>query len=161
MFDSKPVRVVLPAGSLHVVTLSGKATETGSLVVRGCLVQAPGGTKREFTLPVTTGEEEERISRKRAALECEVGRSKYSGLDCFPWEKASKRSSTQLTVSTTKTPLRFLEYAVVPEQPLLRIRRTSVTHGAVMMYNGEMRVEFISFNLYLLTFVASQGPPFG
>ncbi|KAJ7343441.1 TRAPP II complex [Mycena albidolilacea] len=138
VFDSKPVRVVLPAGSLHVVTLSGKATETGSLVVRGCLVQAPGGTKREFTLPVTTGEEEERISRKRAALECEVGRSKYSGLDCFPWEKASKRSSTQLTVSTTKPPLRFLEYAVVPEQPLLRIRRTSVTHGAVMMYNGEM-----------------------
>ncbi|KAF8212193.1 TRAPP II complex [Mycena galopus ATCC 62051] len=137
-FDSKPVRVVLPANSFHMVSLSGKATETGPLVVRGCFVQAPGGTKREFTLPVTTEEEEERISRKRAALECEVGRSKYSGLDCFPWEKASKRSSTQLTVSTTKAPLRFLEYAVVPEQPLLRIRRTSVTHGAVMMYNGEM-----------------------
>ncbi|KAF7338264.1 hypothetical protein MVEN_02051700 [Mycena venus] len=138
VFDSKPVRVVLPAGSFHVVTLSGRATETGPLVVRGCFVQAPGGTRREFTLPVTTGEEEERISRKRAALECEVGRSKYSGLDCFPWEKASKRSSAQLAVSTTKAPLRFLEYTVVPEQPLLRIRRTSVTHGAVMMYNGEM-----------------------
>lgn len=138
MFDSKPVRVVLPATSFHVVKLSGKATETGPLVVRGCFVQAPGGIKREFTLPLSTGEEEERVSRKRAALECEVGRSKYSGLDCFPWEKASKRASTQLTVSTTKAPLRFLEYTVVPEQPLLRIRRTSVTHGAVMMYNGEM-----------------------
>ncbi|KAJ6502507.1 TRAPP II complex [Mycena sanguinolenta] len=138
VFDSKPVRVVIPATSFHVVTLSGKATETGPLVVRGCFVQAPGGIKREFTLPVTTAEEEERISRKRAALECEVGRSKYSGLDCFPWERASKRSSTQLGVSTTKAPLRFLEYSVVPEQPLLRIRRTSVTHGAVMMYNGEM-----------------------
>ncbi|KAJ6547608.1 TRAPP II complex [Mycena capillaripes] len=138
VFDSKPVRVVLPATAFHVVTLSGKASETGLLVVRGCFVQAPGGTKREFTLPISTGEEEERISRKRAALECEVGRSKYSGLECFPWEKASKRTSTQLTVSTTKTPLRFLELTVVPEQPLLRIRRTSVTHGAVMMYNGEM-----------------------
>ncbi|KAJ7235474.1 TRAPP II complex [Mycena haematopus] len=138
VFDSKPVRVVIPATSFHVVTLSGRATETGPLIVRGCFVQAPGGTKREFTLPVTTGEEEERISRKRAALECEVGRSKYSGLDCFPWEKARKRSSTQLAVFTTKAPLRFLEYSVVPEQPLLRIRRTSVTHGAVMMYNGEM-----------------------
>ncbi|KAJ7449836.1 TRAPP II complex [Mycena latifolia] len=138
VFDSKPVRVVLPATAFHVVTLSGKASETGPLVVRGCFVQAPGGTKREFTLPLSTGEEEERISRKRAALECEVGRSKYSGLDCFPWEKAGKRASTQLTAPTTKTPLRFLEYDVVPEQPLLRIRRTSVTHGAVMMYNGEM-----------------------
>ncbi|KAJ7940592.1 TRAPP II complex [Mycena leptocephala] len=138
VFDSKPVRVLLPANSLHVVTLSGKATETGSLVVRGCFVQAPGGTKREFTLPISTAEEEERIYRKRAALQCEVGRSKYSGLDCFPWEKASKRASTQLAISTTKAPLRFSEFTVVPEQPLLRIRRTSVTHGAVMMYNGEM-----------------------
>ncbi|KAJ7219315.1 TRAPP II complex [Mycena pura] len=137
-FDSKPVRVVLPATSFHVVTLSGKATETGPLIVRGCYVQAPGGQRREFTLPVSTGEEQERIARKRAALECEVGRSKYSGLECFPWAKASKRSSTQLTVATTKAPLRFLEFSVVPEQPLLRIRRTSVTHGAVMMYDGEM-----------------------
>ncbi|KAJ7774579.1 TRAPP II complex [Mycena maculata] len=137
-FDSKPVRVVLPSTSFHVVKLSGKATETGPLIVRGCFVQAPGGIKREFTLPLSTEEEEERVSRKRAALECEVGRSKYSGLDCFPWEKASKRTSTQLAVSTTKAPLRLLEYTVVPEQPLLRIRRTSVTHGAVMMYDGEM-----------------------
>ncbi|KAF7363484.1 hypothetical protein MSAN_01004300 [Mycena sanguinolenta] len=150
VFDSKPVRVVIPATSFHVVTLSGKATETGPLVVRGCFVQAPGGIKREFTLPVATAEEEERISRKRAALECEVGRSKYSGLDCFPWEKASKRSSTQLAVSTTKAPLRFLEYNVVPEQPLLRIRRTSVTHGAVMMYNGEMQVHLLSLGLFSL-----------
>ncbi|KAF7294900.1 hypothetical protein MIND_01027900 [Mycena indigotica] len=137
-FDSKPIRVLLPATSFHAVTLTGKATETGSLVVRGCRVQAPGGQKREFTLSLSTGEEEERISRKRAALECEVGRSKYSGLDCFPWEKANKRSSRQLTSSGAKTAVKFLEYTVVPEQPLLRIRRTSVTHGAVMMYNGEM-----------------------
>ncbi|KAJ7709879.1 TRAPP II complex [Mycena rosella] len=138
VFDAKPVRALLPATSFHVVTLSGKATETGPLIIRGCFVQAPGGTKREFTLPLSAGEEEERISRKRATLECEVGRSKYSGLDCFPWEKASKRASTQMTAPTTKAALRFLEYSVVPEQPLLRIRRTSVTHGAVMMYNGEM-----------------------
>ncbi|KAF7323014.1 hypothetical protein HMN09_00081100 [Mycena chlorophos] len=137
-FESKPVRVVLPATSFHVVTLSGKAKATGPLVIRGCMIQAPGGQKREFTLSLSTAEEEERIARKRAALECEVGRSKYSGLECFPWEKASKRASKQLGSVASKTPLKFLEFSVVPEQPLLRIRRTSVTHGAVMMYNGEM-----------------------
>ncbi|KAJ7632643.1 transport protein Trs120 or TRAPPC9 TRAPP II complex subunit-domain-containing protein [Roridomyces roridus] len=126
VFDSKPVRVVLPATSLHMVKLSGKATETGPLVEE---------SSESSRYPLATDEEEERIARKRAALECEAGRSKYSGLDCFPWEKASKRTSTQIT---TKPSLRFLEYTVVPEQPLLRIRRTSVTHGAVMMYNGEM-----------------------
>ncbi|KAK7020579.1 transport protein Trs120 or TRAPPC9 TRAPP II complex subunit-domain-containing protein [Favolaschia claudopus] len=135
-FDSKPVRAVLPATALHIVTLSGKASETGSLVIRGCFVQAPGGTRREFLLPVTTGEEDERISRKRAALECECG----------------KRTSAQLTVSTTKAPLRFLEYTVVPEQPLLRIRRTSVTHGAVMMYNGEIMCPPLPIDFLRLAF---------
>jgi hypothetical protein len=33
--------------------------------------------------------------------------------------------------------LQFVELKVVPEQPLLRIRRTSLTHGAVMLYEGE------------------------
>ncbi|CAK5277407.1 unnamed protein product [Mycena citricolor] len=135
-FECKPVRVVLPASSYHVVTLSGRASETGSLVIRGCFVQAPGGKPREYTLPVPSGEDSEQVSRKRAALECEVGRFKYPGLDCFPWEKAAKRSSTAKT--SKQSPPKFLELSVVPEQPLLRIRRTSVTHGAVMMYNGEM-----------------------
>jgi hypothetical protein len=40
-----------------------------------------------------------------------------------------------------------LECKVVPEQPLLRIRRTSLTHGAVMLYNGEMLVRFHSRTL--------------
>ena len=32
---------------------------------------------------------------------------------------------------------KFLECTVVPEQPLLRIRWSSLIHGAVMLYNGE------------------------
>ena len=36
-----------------------------------------------------------------------------------------------------KAPPRYLEVQVVPEQPTLRIRRTSLTNGAVMLYDGE------------------------
>ena len=73
-FTSKASPVVVPANSYHPVTISGKALEPGTLVIRGCIVQAPGGAAREFVLPLSTEEEEERRSRRRSALECEVGR---------------------------------------------------------------------------------------
>ena len=134
--------MVVPANSYHPVTVNGQATEAGMLVIRGCIVQAPGGVSREFVLPLSTEEEEERKSRRRAEIECETGRSKHSGLASRPWEKLSKRASTQVAAaaSSAKKTSRFLECIVVPGQPLLRIRRTSLTHGAVMLYNGEMFV---------------------
>ncbi|KAH9946027.1 TRAPP II complex [Epithele typhae] len=140
-FVSKGFPVVVPANSFHPVTINGKATEAGTLVVRGCIVQAQGGISREFVLPLSTEEEEERKSRRRSAIECETGRSKHSGLASRPWEKSSKRGSTQVTATNAapaKRVIKYLECVVVPEQPLLRIRRTSLTHGAVMLYNGEM-----------------------
>ncbi|KAG6900876.1 hypothetical protein C0993_009994 [Termitomyces sp. T159_Od127] len=135
-FESRPLRVVIPANSFHEVSLSGKALETGTLTIRGCRVQAPGGASREFMMPLLTSEEEQRLSRKRGALACEVDRSKYSGIESFPWEKSRKRPSRPSS-TTTKTSFRFMECTVVPEQPFLRIRRTSLTHGALMLYNGE------------------------
>ena len=69
---------------------------------------------------------------------CESGRTKYSGLDSRPWDKGGKRFTSFLLPSKLKT--RFLECLVVPEQPLLRLRWTSLTHAAVMLYNGEKYV---------------------
>lgn len=117
--------------------MSGKVTSTGILVIRGCIVEASGGI-REFLLPLPTPEEEERQTRRRGALACELGRSKYSGLDALPWERTEKRQSGQfINKVLSKHSAQFLECKVVPEQPLLRIRRTSVTHGALMLYDGE------------------------
>jgi hypothetical protein len=127
--------VVLPANSFHAVSIIGRPLGTGNLVIRGCIVQAPGGISREFVLPLFTDEEEDRLSRRRSAIECETNRSKYAGLDSRPWERANKRTSTS-TIS--KKSFHLMECKVVPEQPLLRIRRTSLTHGALMLYNGEV-----------------------
>lgn len=128
--------MIVPANSYHPVTIVGKALEAGTLTIRGCKFQAPGGAVREFVLPLSTQEEEEKRSRRRSALECEAGRSKRAGLESRPWKKNASRISTAKTSSTPKS-VRFLQCKVVPEQPLLRIRRTSLTHGAVMLYNGE------------------------
>lgn len=137
-FECQPARVLLPSNSYHQVVLVGKAAQTGILVVRGCIVQTPGATPREFLLPISSDEEEERIARRRGTLACETDRSKYSGMEGLPWERHTKRASAQVKSAANAKPPRFLECKVVPEQPLLRIRRTSLTHGALMLYDGEL-----------------------
>lgn len=97
------------------------------------MVQAPGGAVREFILPAATRDEESLQERRRSSIICETGRTKRSGLDARPWEQQEKRMS----IPPQKASPQFVQCKVVPEQPLLRIRRTSLTHGAVMLYNGE------------------------
>lgn len=54
---------------------------------------------------------------------------------------SSAATSTTSLVDGARTKrekvFKFLDCKVVPEQPLLRVRRTSLTHGAVMLYDGE------------------------
>ena len=148
--ETKTIPVIIPSNSFHPVTVTATPRESGVLTIRGCVVQAPGGVSQEFVLPLSTDEEEQKQLRRRSARECEVGRSKYAGLESRPWSRDVKRASG--TVQTTQKPAKYLQCKVVPEQPLLRIRRTSLTHGAVMLYNGEtyvamLYVEFKSANL--------------
>lgn len=120
--------------------ITGKVLEPGPITIRGCEVQAPGGKSHTFLLPVGTDEDDERQLRRRSALQNEVVRHKYGGLESRPWEQRAKRASGVPGVAGPSGVPRYLECLVVPEQPLLRIRRTSLTHGAVMLYNGERYV---------------------
>jgi trafficking protein particle complex subunit 9 len=141
-FEHKPATILVPPNSFYPVVITGRAMEPGVLTIKGCIVQAPDGAPREFILPLSTGEEDERESRRRSAFRSESERFKYGGLESLPWEKSRKRSSTVGVPERTsaRTPRRFLECKVVPEQPLLRVRRTSLTHGALMLYDGETYV---------------------
>lgn len=145
------MRISIPANSLHQIVLSGRATATGILTVRGCFVKAIGSSTREYVLPLYTMEEEERVLRKRRAIAAESGRVKYTGLDRYFRSKDTKHPSGRLSSGTadTATPFKFMECKVVPEQPLLRVRRSSVTHGALMLYEGE-RLAFTSTHHTLL-----------
>lgn len=114
-------------------------------------MQTPWGAAKEFLLPVPTDAEESLFARRQSAMKCESGRTKYWGLESRPWEKGGKRLSTLVT-PLKKLP-QFLECTVVPEQPLLRIRWTSLTHGAVMLYNGE---ECVHSFLYIFLLIDSR-----
>jgi trafficking protein particle complex subunit 9 len=144
-FQSQPVSVTIPPNSFCPVRLSGMAEEPGVLTIRGCFVQTLGCETREFLLPLSTDEEELKIEKRRSMKEAELDRFKFTGLDARPAEKEKKRLSLTAAAAAAgalkePVPTRFVECKVVPEQPLLRIRRTSLTHGAVMMYDGESYV---------------------
>lgn len=94
-------------------------------------MQLPGTVKREVVLPLLKDDEKERQQRRLSSITSSKERLKSKGL--HGW---LRRDSTH--PSPLLSQIRFVELKVVPEQPFLRIRRTSLTHGAVMLYEGEM-----------------------
>lgn len=76
-------------------------------------------------------------------------RIKNSGLEAF-----SKHGVEE----SVEAGLKFLECTVVPELPLLWMRSTSLTHGAVMLYDGETYVfsPFPHFSVLMHPFMAGQ-----
>jgi hypothetical protein len=139
-FQHKPTPCLVPPNSFHPVVIIGKVLESGTLTISGCEVQAPGGLSRTFLLPIATEEEDDKQTRRRSTNQNESMRHKYGGLASRPWEIKAKRlsdSGAGASSAPASSSSRYLECVVVPEQPLLRIRRTTLTHGAVMLYNGE------------------------
>lgn len=135
--------MVIPASSFHVVRIAGTPLEPGTLTIRGCIAKLSGGASREFILPLSTEEEEGRIAKRQSVWESEDVKVKRTGLDARSGEREKEKkrlSAIGGAVVAKKDVLKFLECKVVPEQPMLRVRRSSLMHGAVMLYAGEVYV---------------------
>lgn len=128
-FASEPLSTVVPPGSFHTVRIRGTPLEAGLLIVRGCYIRLAGCTSREFLLPVWDNEEEAK-RQKATMLDTSRERTKASGLGAFGRETPGESGGEE--------GLKFLECTVVPEMPLLWMRSTSLTHGALMLYDGEV-----------------------
>lgn len=137
-FIGKPQAVVIQGNSLESVTLSGQATEAGVLIIRGCNILLPGTERHETVLPTLTEDEEEKRFLKSIAVLNEGERSKTPSLG-DRLDRKRKHISLASSQGGEKAvgPPKYLEVKIVPEQPCLRIRRTSLTNGAVMLYDGE------------------------
>ena len=98
----------------------------------------PGTEKHETLLPILNEEQEESRFLKSIAVFNEEERSKTPSLNDRLDRKRKHLSSTSGKGGEKHVePPKYLEVKVVPEQPCLRIRRTSLTNGAVMLYEGE------------------------
>lgn len=83
---------------------------------------------REFLLPIFN-EEEEKKRQKASILDTTGERPKLTGLSAIVLSKEEPVEEKKL---------KFLTCNVAPEVPLLRMRSTSLTHGALMLYDGEV-----------------------
>lgn len=131
-FVCEPLSTTVPPGSFHTVRLAGAPLEAGLLTIRGCNIRLSGCAAREFILPVWNDEDEAK-RQKAAMLDHGKDRMKSSGLAAFV------RTEAELLSEQTEG-LKFVECTVVPEMPMLLMRSTSLTHGALMLYDGEVYV---------------------
>jgi hypothetical protein len=131
-FESQPLAVFVRAGALQTVKITVSPPEPGLVLIRGCIARVPGSIRKEFLLPFLTPEEEDRRAKRHTMAILELGRHKHSGLLA-----RSPRGSRDQTIPNPAPSLRFLECKVVPAQPLVKIRRTSLTRNALALYSGE------------------------
>ncbi|KAG9121686.1 hypothetical protein FRC07_002267, partial [Ceratobasidium sp. 392] len=129
--QTNSVSLLVPANSFHVKHIACTPLEAGQLTIRGCIVQLPNSTPKEFTLPLASDALEASQEKRRSKRLDELVRVKASGLD------ARRRSTLLTSIPTLDRKEEFVECRVVPQLPLLRVRRTSLTHGALMLYAGE------------------------
>jgi trafficking protein particle complex subunit 9 len=105
--------VVLPASSIHVVRLKGIPLEPGDLTIRGCFLRLLGSPVTEVPLAHQQG---------------------IKHLKSISVLRGAKLSEEESNVNTGTS---MLHCEIAPSQPLLRIKRSSLAHGAVMLYDGE------------------------
>lgn len=85
--------------------------------------------EREFVLPSSEAQTKNAAARVSAVAESE--RIKEVGLQAL--RKSVEEAERDAKDSTPA----FMECRVVPSQPFLRVTSTSLTHGALMLYDGE------------------------
>ncbi|KAG9008552.1 hypothetical protein FRB93_006471 [Tulasnella sp. JGI-2019a] len=139
-FVSPSIATLIPSESFRVVHVSGIASKVGTLTIRGVKAQLSGGIVQEFLLPINSTEEDTRAERRKSALNMEVGRVKYTGLDARNLDRTSQKrmsAGPERQKAPTKVASTFLTCKVIEAQPLLRVRRSSLTHSALTLYEGE------------------------
>lgn len=136
-FVSNPVQLEIPPNSSEIVTLTGRAATAGTLLVRGCSISLPGIEAHEILLPVLSEEEIEKRLLKIVADMNEAARTKYSILSDRLDKKRESIGLSSGRNSRNMVAPKHLTLKIIPEQPNMSIRRTSLTNGAVMLYEGE------------------------
>lgn len=126
-FIANAASTVVPASSMMAVRLTGIATESGILTIRGCMAKIAGCSEGEFTVPLPPTESQ--VRKVAAEIESRA-RSRRAGVDALT--EAEREDQEDLTPEPT-----FAAITVIPDQPLLKVKDTNLTHGALMLYEGE------------------------
>ncbi|KAI9025957.1 TRAPP II complex [Phycomyces nitens] len=132
-FNPTPASVIIPANGTLTIRLAGIPEESGVLTIRGCLVKIVGFAEQEFLVDLgqKPKPKDSRDRKKDDQTKEEFVKLKQSGLSAL--QSGRRRES-----SNELKPVEFYELTVIDDQPLLKIKSTSLLHSAVMLYEGEM-----------------------
>ena len=128
-FTTSPLSVVISASAIQTVRVSGIASQSGSLQLRGVGLRLTDGSFTEILLPIIDASGKQRREKRRSRLAAEQGKTKRLGLEARFTHSAEDAREEEVQ--------KWLECRVVEEQPLVWIKKNSLTHGTVMLYNGE------------------------
>lgn len=132
-FATVPLPLTIPSASIQTVRLSGLASSAGSLSIRGVSLRLKDGSSTDILLPVLDNQGKASRDKRKSRLQAEISKVKRTGLEA----RDAKDDTNGWRDSQGDVQQQWLDCTVVEEQPLLWIKKTSLTHGTVMLYSGE------------------------
>ncbi|KAI9475700.1 MAG: TRAPP II complex [Benjaminiella poitrasii] len=137
-FSSVPTAATIPANDTLVLRLMGTPLEIGPLVIKGCIIKITGFAEQEFLneKPKIQKVAQQKNTKEVAQQANESRRFKFSGLQALYRSYSELDKLTTEAESTDTVQQETLN--VIEDQPLLKIKSTSLLHGAVMLFEGEM-----------------------
>ena len=123
-----PIALTIAALSVRTVRIAAIATTPGTVQIRGINLRLPDGSRTEILLPVIDEGDKKKRDKRKSRMSMEIGKVKRTGVDA--------RHSRQFDAEEEEEG-KWLECVVIEEQPLVWIKKSSLTHGTVMLYHGE------------------------
>ncbi|WWC88812.1 uncharacterized protein L201_003725 [Kwoniella dendrophila CBS 6074] len=135
-FITSPLPLTLPANSVQTVRVTGQSTIAGLMSIKGVSMRLVDGSSTEILIPIIDSKEKDKRDKRKSRIKSDLARTKKQGLDArYDLNERSKLNKRDN--QTHESGSKCLECKVVDELPLAWIKRTSLTHGTVMLYNGE------------------------
>ncbi|CAO3668784.1 unnamed protein product [Umbelopsis ramanniana] len=116
VFESTIASTTIPANASLTIRLTGTPKEAGKLIIKGCNIKIAGFSEQEFLMEATVDNKDE--NTKTVVTQ-------------------GSKTTGQSSSDTIGSEAHHYALDVIPEQPLLKIRETSLLHGALMLFEGE------------------------
>ena len=135
-FNANSTSCTIPGLAIQTVRITGMSSKPGVLQIRGVSIRLPDGSSCDILLPMMNESSRQHQHKRHSRISAEVSKYKRHGLEArFPTAIDGVRDSGQVEEPTRDE--NWLQCKVFAEQPLVWIKTTSLTHGTIMLYDGE------------------------
>ncbi|KAI8063251.1 TRAPP II complex [Gongronella butleri] len=138
-FAPAATSATIPAHGTVSLRLTGTPQESGQLTIRGCVIRIVGFAEQEFIFDCSRQKHDSSDMPRtggggKRAPQHDVIKHKYTGLQAIQHANKKQVSGDDDLAKRVG----FYDVQVIDDQPLLKMTSTSLLHGAVMLYEGEM-----------------------